>query len=798
MASTTTSISVQRYTIGWIAALSIELAAATAMLDVEHRKPTDFQQRSDDSNYYTWGSIGSHNVVIACLVGGRYGTVSAATTALTMRSSLPHLKVCFMVGIGAGVPQGQSDIDIRLGDVVVSHPSGSSPGVIQYNIGKVKADGVFERTGSLRSSPDALLNAITKLRAQHHIKRRSKIGPILEEMYVRHPEMKEIDEDGGAGFVHQGTVRDRLFQADYLHAASESKKSGQDDELSSCFACDSAYEVERSTRKNVVPRIHYGTIASGDCVIRDAITRDQVVAALGCPCLCFEMEAAGLMNAFPCIVIRGICDYADTHKNDNWQPYAAATAAAYAKELVLILDHQDVDNTPSLQVVADSFVRQIEAAMQPLHASIKEIGSTIEVGRNNSPLDCLQVAHDATFDSHVEQTKARCLANTRVDILDMIHRWTDDEAGRTIFWLNGPAGCGKSTVSRTVARALHSKQRLAASFFFKRGEGSRSLATRFFPTLARQLATFPELGEHIVRACRDDPQVGAGALVDQFQALISDPLTHSKVPMSRADALIIVVDALDECSHEDDLRTILELFERFKKQTRLRLFVTSRPELPITLQFSRMSSDLFHDVDLHSATVGKIEDDIRVLLKHEFAWRARAPEQQWNDLNGTKPWPDLPTIEKLAQIANPLFIIAATIVRYVWESPENPRIRLDHLLHNWASKTSSQMELMYLPVLQQLSTKHSDQGHILSQFRSLMGAIVVLLEPMSRNSLEVLGFGEQMHILQSLRSVLEVPKDPDKPIRFLHLSFRDFLISRRGMNDPCPAVLQVFAETYVR
>ena len=88
------------------------------------------------------------------------------------------------------------------------------------------------------------------------------------------------------------------------------------------------------------PVVHYGVIASADQLMKDAVARDRLSQQHGV--LCFEMEAAGLSNDFPCVVIRGICDYSDSHRNDEWQGYAAATAAAFAKELLQILPNSAV------------------------------------------------------------------------------------------------------------------------------------------------------------------------------------------------------------------------------------------------------------------------------------------------------------------------------------------------------------------------------------------------------------------------------------------------------------------------
>ncbi|GKT48797.1 uncharacterized protein ColSpa_08978 [Colletotrichum spaethianum] len=160
----------QLYTIGWITALDKELTAAEAVLDEEHQKPENFRKHPKDTNSYVWGRIGDHNVVIASLAAGKYGTVSAATTAWSMTSSLPHLRFGLMVGIGAGIPRLADNIDIRLGDVVVSQPTGTSPGVVQYDLGKLGNDGQFTRVGSLASPPEVLLKGLAALKAKRRLK----------------------------------------------------------------------------------------------------------------------------------------------------------------------------------------------------------------------------------------------------------------------------------------------------------------------------------------------------------------------------------------------------------------------------------------------------------------------------------------------------------------------------------------------------------------------------------------------------------------------------------------------------
>jgi len=308
------------YTVGWVCALPIELAAAKAMLDEEHpdleRDPADH-----DENLYSLGSIGGHNVVIVCLPAGRIGNNPAAAVAMQMRTSFKGIRFGLMVGIGGGVPS--ADADVRLGDVVVSQPHATFPGVVQYDAGKAILGG-FERTGSLNSPPHILLAAINTVQANEALGR-SK----LHEYIAKLGSYKK--------FQRSKAGPDVLFEAAYEHVGGQT-----------CKTCSSDHHQDREPRdEDEEVMIHYGTIASGNQVIKDAVVRDQQSAEFG-GVLCFEMEAAGLMNSFPCLVVRGVCDYADSHKNNRWQAYAAGTAAAYAKEVLLVIPPENVKAEKSI------------------------------------------------------------------------------------------------------------------------------------------------------------------------------------------------------------------------------------------------------------------------------------------------------------------------------------------------------------------------------------------------------------------------------------------------------------------
>lgn len=252
---------------------------------------------------------------------------------MQLLSSFHSIRFGLVVGIGGGVPS--SNADNRLGDIVVSQPRDTSGGVIQYDLGKVLRDGRFQRTGMLNRPPKVLLTALATLQA-HHLTEDSRVVEFISNIDIKTPRRK------AANFTRP-TQEDCLYQAEYDHDGADI-----------CADCDQSKLIPRPSRDHDEPVIHYGLIASANQVVKDGRRRDQLAQDLGVYCV--EMEAAGLMNDFPCVVIRGICDYADSHKNKKWQGYAAAVAAAYAKELLLVVPINQIDNTPctARDTLADS------------------------------------------------------------------------------------------------------------------------------------------------------------------------------------------------------------------------------------------------------------------------------------------------------------------------------------------------------------------------------------------------------------------------------------------------------------
>ena len=312
------------YTIGWVCAIQTELVAAIEHLDEEHDF-NDYEAAPNDNNTYVFGSVGKHNIVIAALPTGEYGISSAAGVARDMIRSFTNIRIGLMVGIGGGAPlmdpEGKQKQDIRLGDVVISTPYNGKGGVLQYDYGEAMQGQGLKHWGHLNSPPQSLLAAVTVLGAEFQRK-----GNALDEdvtiLLEKNKKIRRI-------YQRPDQTTDRLYRSSFIHPDGEESCSKNCNEPKHIIQ-----RKPRDENEDTVV-VHMGLIASANQLMKDAPKRDELARTLGA--LCFEMEAAGLMNQLPFFVVRGICDYSDTHMNKEWQGYAAMTAAAYARKLLLKL-----------------------------------------------------------------------------------------------------------------------------------------------------------------------------------------------------------------------------------------------------------------------------------------------------------------------------------------------------------------------------------------------------------------------------------------------------------------------------
>ena len=356
--------------------------------------------------------------------------------------------------------------------------------------------------------------------------------------------------------------------------------------------------------------------------------------------------------------------------------------------------------------------------------------------------------------------------------------WASGKDERNIFWLNGLAGTGKSTIARTIARKFYDQDRLGASFFFSRGNGDIGHAGKFFTSIAVQLATrLPQLKRYICDAVVEHRDIATQSLRDQWRQLVLKPL--SKLDTDFHDPLLLVIDALDECDSDKDVRAVVQLFAEARgiKTVRLRIFMTSRPEVPVRYGFHQIPDNEHQDFVLHNLSPSIVDGDIATFLKHEF--RVIKHERALS-----ADWPGEQAIQNMIRKSSGLFIWAATACRFISEGKKLATERLSMILEEKSSGTAPERKLnkIYITVLtNSIGPEYDEQEkkHLHELLRRVLGSIVVLFSPLS-----ILSIAKLLNIpregvnqtLEDLHAILNIPKQQSHPIRLHHPSFRDFLL----------------------
>ncbi|KAF4879415.1 Vegetative incompatibility protein HET-E-1 [Colletotrichum siamense] len=565
-----------RYTIGWVCALSQEQTAARAMLDEEFRD-VHIRKAVNDTNTYTLGSIGRHMIVIACLPKGQLGVARASKVATSMTSTFRNIKFVLMVGIGGGVPFGLNNV--RLGDVVVSAPTGKYPGVVQWDFGKTK-DGKFSRTGSLNNPPTLLLTALAKMESDHELDG-SKIQENLDIMFEKRPNLKDK-------YGRSEKLEDVLFSTSYNHVDHPSNPNltqgsggvqGSPQGGTGCLHCDHSKATKREVGD---PVVHYGLIASGNQVIKDAAYRDEINKNLDGNTLCIEMEAAGLMDDFPCLVIRGICDYADSHKNDAWQKHAAAVAAALTKELLENVPAVEVESERTvLEKVARSLqenLADIQSTTLASKSEITKLGVQAKRGEDETVLQWLTPVEYGLQQSDFLRRKQSGTVEWFLKS-ETYRTWLNSkpESNHRTLFCPGIPGAGKTILMSAVVdditrRFVPSEMTVTAYVYCNFRRKEVQTVEHFLSSLIKQTArALAQIPDSVTKLYQDNKRSGtipsALDLSDVFSSILGSFST-----------VFVLVDALDECDAESRFALLSILVDLQKKTpATLKLFFTSRP-----------------------------------------------------------------------------------------------------------------------------------------------------------------------------------------------------------------------------
>ena len=361
-----------------------------------------------------------------------------------------------------------------------------------------------------------------------------------------------------------------------------------------------------------------------------------------------------------------------------------------------------------------------------------------------------------------------CLRGTRETILDEIESWTRDFDKSPVFWLNGLAGTGKSTIAQTIAERMFAEGLLGASFFCSRDFKDRSDLHFIFPTLAFQLAhKYPDFRTHLVSLLQSNPDVVDESLYSQMEMLIVEPLQSADI------STIIVIDALDECKDDEPSSAILSVLGRFvKKVPEVKFFVTGRPEPRIKTGFRLpLLADATDVFVLHDVHPSLINEDIQLFLKHELSELA-----QKHQLEG---WPTDESVTLLCQRAGGLFVYAVATIKYLDKRFYLPDRQLDTIItfpDNTDYEGKTTLDSLYLWILEESFS--IDDPVIYSKVRSVIGAVVLLVNPLPPSeiaNLVDLETREVFPILTSVQSLLVLDEDPNQPVKSFHKSFPDFI-----------------------
>ncbi|KAL2808625.1 purine and uridine phosphorylase, partial [Aspergillus granulosus] len=558
------------YTVGWICAIVTEYAAAQEFLDEEHEAPV---LSPSDTNDYTLGKIGKHNVVIAVLPDGEYGTAPAAMVATNMQNSFPNVRIGLLVGIGGGVPSERHDI--RLGDVVVSAPRNGKSGVFQYDFGKTMQGRFFQNTRFLNQPPTALRTALTGLQAQYK-RKGHQIESTINSILNRNPGLRrEYGRPPGNA--------DSLFKADVVHNPKGCAEF--------CAKNPSNMMQRRARTTNEPnPAIHYGLIASANQVMKDALVRDQLAAENDI--LCFEMEAAGLMNQFPCLVIRGICDYSDSHKNKEWQGYAAMTAAAYANDMLRRIPPSSVEAEKKISEILsgihDTVKENQDLAKQTLDNAKEQLRAQNDFAKerlSDKEEKCHQLFRltsdsggDATYEWYKNRVEER-VDNTCMWFLQHgnFQKWLQNESGPLL--VSADPGCGKSVLARYLIDTYLPRSATICYFFFK--DKVQDKVRQALCALLHQL--FSQMPYLIKHAMPEYSKDGEG-LINSTESLWK--VLRNAIGDPQSGPIIIVLDALDECSESELPDLTRNVDSQFRGgQGKLKYLLTCRPYEPIVSRF---------------------------------------------------------------------------------------------------------------------------------------------------------------------------------------------------------------------
>ncbi|CAE6495742.1 unnamed protein product [Rhizoctonia solani] len=382
----------------------------------------------------------------------------------------------------------------------------------------------------------------------------------------------------------------------------------------------------------------------------------------------------------------------------------------------------------------------------------------------------LNPAKQATYDSSLSTQISRraCTEGTRIGVLDSLDSWLYDSTSSSIYWMNGMAGTGKSTIASTFCERVERRKLLAANFFCTRSSAECRDVTRIVPTIAYQLARYSiSFQSALCKILGQSPDIGSKNVLKQFEQLLKEPL--QQVNEAIPDNLVVVIDALDECDDRNGVELVLDILFRHAAHIPLKFIVTSRPEPEI---YNKMTSHAQsrEAIHLHDIEEFLVREDIELYLKEELGFMSPPASQA--------------EIEQLVRRAGTLFIYAATLVRYIRTGKRlaDPHKRLRSVLDisSESTKKHTQIDALYRAVLKSALNEDELEADEIEDIRNVLRTVLLAQEPIDAQTIAELALIDDsrrvVHALQPLRSVLH-QSEKTGLVSTLHASFPDFMFN---------------------
>ena len=373
------------------------------------------------------------------------------------------------------------------------------------------------------------------------------------------------------------------------------------------------------------------------------------------------------------------------------------------------------------------------------------------------------------------------MKGTRKEVLWEIECWLANRQEQPIFWLNGLAGTGKSTIAQTFATIAFADGKLGASFFCSRDSENRSNLQAIFPTLAFQLAyQEPLFRNKLLQVLKAHPSVGQESLCSQIGKLIVGPLKAANI------STLIIIDALDECKDEEPASAILSILSCYVNQIpSVKFFITGQPEPRIHSGFwLKPLLPITEVLKLHEIKPETVNNDIKLF----FQTRLTELSKERSDCSLAEDWPSPSEISILCKKAAGFFIYASTAIKFIMSKSHTPTQQLNQIIslpQSTSHEGRSGIDILYIQALKQaVDDVDAEDDEFYSHFRTVVGAVLLVFDPLSVNALsDLLKVSGISAALRSLHSLLLVPTSKDAAIQIFHKSFPDFLMDSRRCTD---------------